>query len=49
MGILGLEFENNIVILEISTLDFALLQTFAEKQKCVNLRPKMVYLGIFGR
>ena len=49
MGIFGLEFENNIVIFEISTLDFALLETIAEKQKCVNSRPKMVYLAIFGQ
>ena len=30
--ILGLEFENNIVIFEISTLGFVSLQNFAEKK-----------------
>ena len=48
LGIFGLEFENNIVIFEISTLEFVQLQNFAEKQKCLNLGPKMPYLGIFG-
>ena len=27
LGIFGLEFENNVVIFEISTLEFVLLQT----------------------
>ena len=49
LGILGLEFENNIVIFEISTLEFVQLQNFAEKQKCLNLGPKMPYLGIFDQ
>ena len=48
LGIFGLEFENNIVIFEISTLEFVQLQNFAEKQKCLNLGPKMPYLGILG-
>ena len=48
LGIFGLEFENNIVIFEISTLQFVYLQNFTKKQKCLNLGPKMPYLGIFG-
>ena len=45
----GLEFENNIVIFEISTLEFVWLQNFAKKQKCLNLEPKMPYLGVFDQ
>ena len=30
-GILGLEFENNIVIFEINTLEFVLLQSLVQK------------------
>ena len=48
LGIFGLEFENNIVIFEISTLEFVKLQNFAKKQKCLNLGPKIPHLGIFG-
>ena len=44
----GLEFENNIVIFEISTLKFVFLQNLTEKQKCLNLGPKMPDLGILG-
>ena len=36
-----------IVIFEISTLEFVELQTFEKKQKFLNLGPKMPYLGIF--
>ena len=46
--VFGLEFENNIVIFEISILECVYLQNFAKKQKCLNLGPKMPYLGIFG-
>ena len=46
--ILGLEFESNIVIFQISTFEFALLQNFAEKHKCLNLGPNMPDLGVFG-
>ena len=48
LGIFGLEFENNIEIIEISTLEFVITQIFAKKQKCLNLKPKIPYLGIFG-
>ena len=48
LSILGLEFENNIVIFEISTLKFVQWQNFAGKQKYLNLEPKMPYLGNFG-
>ena len=47
-GIFGPEFENNFVIIEISTLEFVQMQNFAKKQKCLNLTSKMPYLGIFG-
>ena len=33
LAIFGLEFENNIVIFEISTLEFVYLQNLALKQK----------------
>ena len=49
LGILGLVFENNIAIFEISNLEFALLQNFAKKQKCLNLGGKIPYLGIFDQ
>ena len=49
LGILGLVFENNIAIFEISNLEFALLQNFTKKQKCLNLGGKIPYLGIFDQ
>ena len=49
LGIFRLEFENNIVIFEISTLEFAQVQNFVKKkQNCLILGPKMPYLGVFG-
>ena len=50
LGTFGLQFENNIVIFEINTLEFVYLQTFAKKKKqnCLSLGSKMPYLGIFG-
>ena len=48
LGVFGLEFENNIVMFEISTLEFVLLQNFDKKLKCLNLGPKMPYLGVCG-
>ena len=47
-GIFALEFENNIVIFEISTLEFVKLQSFVKKQNCLILGPKNAFLGIFG-
>ena len=35
-----LEFENNIVIFEISTFEFVQLQNFVQNQKCLNLGPE---------
>ena len=49
LGIFGLERENNIVIFEINTFEFVLLQNFVKKQKCLNLGPKMPILGIFNQ
>ena len=49
LGIFGLEFENKIVIFEISTLEFVQLQNIVEKQQCLNLGPKMLDFCIFGK
>ena len=50
MAIFGLEFEKTVVIFEINTLEFVKKQNFVKnkKWKCLNLGPKMPYLGIFG-
>ena len=45
MGILGLKFENNIVIIEISALEFVLMQSLVLKSKSLNLEPKLWDLG----
>ena len=45
---LGKNFKKTIVIVEINTLKFVYLQNFTKKQKCLNLGPKMLDLGIFG-
>ena len=45
---LGLEFENVIVMFQISVLEFVLLQSSVQKLKSLNLGPKMPYLRIFG-
>ena len=42
LGIFGLEFEKNIVIFEISTLEFVALQNFVKKQKFLNLVRKLL-------
>ena len=47
LGIFGLEFKKTFVIFEISTLKVVFLRNFTEKQKCLNLGPKMPDLGIF--
>ena len=47
LRILRFELEHIIVIFEISTLEFIQLQNFEKKQKCLNLGPKMPYLGNF--
>ena len=49
LSIFGLEFSKTIVIFEISTLELVYLQNFVKKQKCLDLGPKMPYLGIFGQ
>ena len=48
LAFLGKNFKKTIVIFEISTLKFVYLQNFTEKQRCLNLEPKMPDLGIFG-
>ena len=47
LGTFRLEFENNFVIFEISTLQFVQLQNLVKNQKCLNLGSKMLYLDIF--
>ena len=47
-GSLQLEFKNNIVIFEASTLKFGSLENSAENQNCVDLGRKMPYLIDFG-
>ena len=47
LGILGLEFENTIVITEISALEFAQLLNFVPEQKCINLGQKNAFFGHF--
>ena len=47
LGIFGLEFSKTIVIFEIGTLKFVYLQNFAKRQKCQNLRTKMLDFRIF--
>ena len=47
LDILGLQFEIDIIIFEISTLKFVLFQNFAFR-KSLNVGPKMLDLGIFG-
>ena len=48
LGIFGLEFKSDVVIFEISSLDFVWLQNFVKKLKCLDLGPKMPYLDILG-
>ena len=48
LGVFGLEFENNIALFEISTLEFVYLQNFTKKHKCLNLGPKMSDLYTLG-
>ena len=47
LGNFRLEFENNFVIFEISTLKFVQLKNLVENQKCLNLGSKVLYLDIF--
>ena len=48
LDIFGLEFEKTLVTFEISVLELLLLQSLIQKQKSVNLGPKMPYLDTFG-
>ena len=45
----GLELGNNFAIFETFTITFDYLQNFTLKQKCLNFRPKVPDLGIFGQ
>ena len=46
-GIFGLEFEKNIAIFQITTLEFVILLNFTKKEQWLNLGPNMLSLGIF--
>ena len=46
-GIFGLEFENYILIFEISTLKFVYLQNFVKKMKMSKFWTKNVLFGYF--
>ena len=46
LGIFRLEFENSIVIFEISTFEFVPLQNFVKNLKCLDFGPKIPYLEI---
>ena len=46
--IFGLEFENNIVIFEISALKFLSIQILVQKEKSLNLGSTMPYMGILS-
>ena len=48
LSVVGLEFENIIVMFQISVLEFVLLESVVQKLKSLNLGPKMPYFGIFG-
>ena len=44
LHIFGLEFENNIFMIQITVLKFVLLQSFMQKIKIPKFGPKMRYL-----
>ena len=41
--------KKNFVIFEMNSLESASLHKFAEQRKCLNLGPKLTYLGILVR
>ena len=47
ISVFGPEFQNTIVIFDISTLKFVELQNFTKKEKCLNCGPKMPSFGTF--
>ena len=48
IGYFRLIFQKTNVEFEISILEFVNMQSFVQKQKKLNLGPKIPYLGIFG-
>ena len=48
LGIFGLEFENIIVILEITAPEFALLQSLVQKINVLIFRTKNARFACFG-
>ena len=47
ISVFGPEFQNTIVIFDISTLKFVELQNFTKKEKCLNCGPKVPSFGTF--
>ena len=47
LGILGLKFENNIVIFEISTLELVYLQNLAKKRKFCKSHKRIIMIELF--
>ena len=47
LSIFRLKLEQSNAIFGITTLEFPKFRNFERKQKCLNLRPKIPYLGIF--
>ena len=48
LGSFGKKKKKTIVIFEISNLEFVQMENLLKRQKCLNLGPKMPYLGVFG-
>ena len=48
-NIIEKQFENNIVIFEISTFEFVNLHIFAKYQKCLNFGPKITFWDFFDQ
>ena len=48
LGIFKQQFGNNIVMFEISTLEFVSQKKLFKKKNRLYLGPKMPYLGIYG-
>ena len=47
IGYFGLEFQKTNIVFEINILEFVNMQPSIQKQKNLNLGPKIPYLGIF--
>ena len=47
LGFYRVEFQKTVVIFEITPQIFSIVK-FREKKDCLDLGPKMPYLGVFG-